>query len=791
MNPITKTNGPCVVLAGAGTGKTYTIVEKIKHLVLDEKIDAGKIVCITFSNEAANNLILRVKKIIGDKGNGIVIRTFHGFSADLLREYGGKIRVNEKFKILDPDQAKVVLHRNLKVNAGNCHKYISTIGTVKDLGIKIKEFEDYLGKKEEEYKGIDLEKRLENLSFELHTMHLSNFKGRKDKSEIFNELVKVKNLIEIRKFVNSWRAYEKLKEKGNYLDYSDLNNYALALLEKNNEIAKNYEYFIVDEFQDTNKVQLDFLIRLAWNGNITIVGDLNQSIYRFRGAYRKNLEIFRKAFSVIEKDVFNLDKSFRSSNRILRVAHKLILNNYENKEDCLFVENVHGREGGGIEVYELEDAKEEVRKVIDIVNEEIGKGILEEDICIMFRAHQYGRIIRKALEQEGIDYCAVSKQSLLKQKSIKTVIDYLTILNKLKKKEKGGEQVWWDLAYQLNFSNEDLMKIGRFIKDFNKNFEKNKKETEEGGKNKIENSGRGIGKSAGNSGGNGYEMENGIVLSVKLFNCLSELELSEDGKMASKVLIDKIKIMLGFIDKGILELLREIYRISGLENEQKTREEKEIMLNLNRFYEKAKEHEELYDSELSNFLYYLDILESLGIEIPAAEMEEKGIRLMTSHATKGLEYKIVIITNMASKRFPIETYRNNSLIPTELLPEIKEDVKNMSEEDKEYFVENYERKQQVLDERRLCYVSFTRAKEELILTYAKKYGNRKSFPSMFLHEIGFKENKDIIFKIDREILFKEPKLEIKKAFDLTYALNSKDFDSAIGEVVNSDRKIEQ
>ena len=660
MNAITKTEGPCVVLAGAGTGKTYTIVEKIKHLVLNKNVDAGKIVCITFSNEAANNLVLRVKKLLGDKlkdRKEPVIRTFHGFSADLLREFGEKIGVNSKFRILDPDQAKVILHRNLKVNAGNCHKYIGTIGTVKDLGIKIEEFEKYLEKREKEYSGIDLEKRLENLSFELHTIHLSNFKGRKDKAGLVKELFKVKNLIEIRKFVNSWRAYEKLKEKGNYLDYSDLNNYALKLLEKNPEIVENYEYFIVDEFQDTNKVQLDFLIKLAWNGNITIVGDLNQSIYRFRGAYRKNLELFRSFFDVKNSDVFNLDKSFRSSNRILRVAHKLILNNYENKDDCLFVENVHGREGEKIEVCELEDAREEARKVIEIVKSEINSGKAEEEICIIFRAHQYGRIIRKALEQEGIDYCAVSKQSLLKQKSIKTVIDYLTILNKLKKKEKGGEQAWWDLAYQLNFSNEDLMKIGRFIKDFNKSLEKDKEKKE-------------------NSKG---EQKNGEIISVKLFNSLSELELSNDGKMASKILIDKIKLMLGFADKGILELLREIYRISGLQNEQRTKEEKEIMLNLNRFYEKAKEHEELYDSDLSNFLYYLEILESLGIEISAAEIEEKGIRLMTSHATKGLEYKTVIITNMASKRFPIEIYRNNSLIPTELLPEIREDVEKMSE----------------------------------------------------------------------------------------------------------------
>src|SRR3989344_7433208 len=120
---IKKTTGPCLILAGAGTGKTYTIVEKIKYFIKNKIYKPEKIVCITFSNEAANNLILRIDKSFGDfkKEGKPIIRTFHGFSADLLRQHGDKIGISKEFKILDPDQAKVILHRNLKVNAGNCH----------------------------------------------------------------------------------------------------------------------------------------------------------------------------------------------------------------------------------------------------------------------------------------------------------------------------------------------------------------------------------------------------------------------------------------------------------------------------------------------------------------------------------------------------------------------------------------------------------------------------------------------------------------------------------------------
>lgn len=757
IDAIKKVNGPCVVLAGAGTGKTYTIVEKIKYLI-EKGVKADKIVCITFSNEAANNVMLRVEKLLGilhlNNEYKPIIKTFHSFSADLIRKYGDRIEINKDFKILDPDQAKVILHRNFKINAANCHKYIASIGTAKDLGVKLEEFQNFLAERMKDFEGVDLEKRLENLNFEFQTLHLKNEYNKKKK--IVADIKRIKNIIELRKFVNAWNAYEKLKKKGNYQDYSDLNVNSLHLLKENREICNDFDYVIVDEFQDTNKLQLDFLIQLAFHGNITVVGDPNQSIYRFRGAYKNNLNLFKQAFNVGEKDIFNLAQSYRSPNKVLKAAHKLILNNYENKDECFFVENVHGKEGENVEVYEMKNAREEARKIVELVKREVQNGSSFEDICIMFRAHQHGRIIKKYLENDGIPFHSVAKSSLLKQKSIKTARDYLIVLDKIKRKDKGGEEAWWDLAYQLNFNQEDLIKIGKTIKEFNK---KNEKKIDDEKKEEPE------------------IKDNQEMLSIYLFNNLENI-VSEKGRMAAKILIEKIKAMIVFIDKPISEILQEIYKISGLVNEQKTREEKEIMLNLNKFFELAKVHEELYDSDMSNFLYYLDLLESLGIEIQASELEEAGVRLMTSHATKGLEYKIVIISNMAQGRFPIERYVGNVLIPTELLPEVKNEIKGMNEEDREEYVKSYEKYNQLLEERRLCYVSFTRAKEKLILTYASEYSSKAFSPSVFLNEVDYKKNTDFTFILDSDIKCGD-EVDFDKKSESGNFLNAHDFEEKI------------
>jgi DNA helicase-2/ATP-dependent DNA helicase PcrA len=745
MDAIEKTKGACVILAGAGTGKTYTIVEKIKSLIKNKVFPPEKIVCITFSNEAANSLLSRVQKALNQGEREPIVRTFHAFSGDLLRLYGDKINIKQDFAIIEPDDAKVILHRNLKIPAFYCHRYIHSIGSAKDLGITLEEMQNYIKKKILELGNIDLEESLEKLQFQLQTLHLK--KEDEQKKSLIERIKKINNLLQIKKFVNAWNAYEKIKIKQNCLDYSDLNRCSLLLLEKHPEIANEYDCVIVDEFQDTNKIQLDFLKLLAVKKNITVVGDMNQSIYRFRGAYKDNFNLFKKYFSISKEDIFNLDKSRRSSNKVLRTAHKLILNNYNNKEECFFVENHDSREGDKIECYEMKNAKEEARKIIEIIKSDFQKGIPYEEICVMFRNHNYGRIIKRALELSRIPYVSVTKESLLKNKHVRKIISYLDLIEKINSKKKGGESSWWNILHEMNFPEKDLIKIGKFMKPKNDKLDEKEKNKEENDEKTISEK---------------------LILELQ---GQGGLGLEENAKTLGKILISNLNELTKMADKPIAEIVLEIYKTLGYSNEKEglIREQQEATMNLDKFHELAKSHSTIYGSELSSFLNYLEVIEVLGIEIESAGIENSGVRLMTNHATKGLEYKTVIVTNLANKRFPMEKITSNPLIPLELSPQFSE-LNHLSEEELEEHSKEFEKAHQLMEERRLCYVAFTRAKEKLVLTYATDYADKKHFPSQFLNEINYKSNPDIAFIIDKEEKFiEEDNTKVEKNQDFITA----------------------
>ncbi|HLC31293.1 MAG TPA: ATP-dependent DNA helicase [Candidatus Nanoarchaeia archaeon] len=696
--------GPCVVLAGAGTGKTHTMVEKVKHL-LACGFKPEKIACITFSNEAAAQLLRRLHGVTM-QGKEPVVRTFHGLSADILR-----MHADTAFSILEPDEAKIALHTMLRVPPMLCSTYVQAMGIAKDVGISYSDLENYVADKTRYLGDQPLDSVLERIQFELQTSYLK----RVDSSALADEVKDLKKLFSLKKFLSVWRAYEKIKVQKNYKDYSDLTQQAIGMIKQHPDLSSLYHYVIVDEFQDTNKTQLHLLYALVPQGNVTVVGDLNQSIYRFRGAYSDTYHSFIDHFAVLPEQIYAIDMSYRSSDVILRTAHRLIAHNYEKKEECFLVKNKFFREGDRVKVFSLTDSKEEARKVAEIVEHEQRLGTKLEEICVLFRTHQQGRIFKRVFDSRAIPYNSLSKRHLLQVPSVSLIRQYLRIVHLLQQQKSGGEEAWWHLAYTHRFSDDDLIQIGNFIK-----------------KNK--------------------DVEN---LSSYLFQHLASLSLSKEGSAAANALITTIG-SLKPLSLSATEFVGEaIKRVIGVPDES-TAEGRVLVQELQSFIELSQKYGSLYAPDLGSFLHYLDVVEQLHIELPVVSLEEKGVRLMTLHATKGLEFKVVIVTNLCDGRFP-STTQFDSFLPESLFPEFKD--KLLSDES----LAELQRDYSLREERRLCYVAFTRAKERLYLTYASKYSSRSYEPSRFLQEIQYTDSPDIIFEEDGGSLYVEPEPEIRPA----------------------------
>jgi len=769
-NPIQKTTGPCIILAGAGTGKTYTSIEKIKYLVQNNHYKPSEILCLTFSNEATNELKNRLSQSL-PQSSEVTIKTFHAFCADVLREFGSLVKVDPEFQILLPDDAKVLFHKYLDISPYWANRYVSTISTARDFGITLEQIKEHVKKLAQDFKGIkDLDNYAEELDLELKTMHLNpadnkeaKAKRKERKDEISEFLQVYHQYIKFTEFIEAWEGYLKLKKEKHFLDYSDLTDKALEYFRKfgSEKYVKRFKYLFVDEFQDTNKQQFELIEHLgSKHKNITIVGDPNQTIYGFRGAYRESFNHFKEVFEVTSKDQFALDKSRRSPNTILRIAHKLIENNYEVKKDCIFVENYEGREGDKVECYQLLSSQEEARKIAELVEEAIEKKIPLSEICVIFRTHKQGEIIEQALEAKGIPIISAGESNLTSQPEIKTVIAYLSILNNLRERTGTGEQGWWSLFHYHNaLSPEDSIKIGRYLKE---------------------------------------KKDDGISIDEALLHNIEHLKLSDSGKEIVRRVVSKIKELLPKTNLPLPKLILDLYELIGLNrafSHERTPHNIESMMNLRQFYDLAVNYYQLHGKELNSFIKYLEILNEVGVDIPASRVKEiNAVRLMTVHATKGLQFDTVIVSNLAENRFPITRTHNEPLIPKELLPEQKKILDNLKEgEDPEEAIKEYEKMTLLIEERRLAYVAFTRAKRRLVLTFARSYNSEtdSATPSTFLVEVEFKENKDLKLIEDNkeESLLFAPcsKYEILKSslkHQFISALDSEDFEDLFSRLVH-------
>lgn len=726
---INKLTGPCLIKAGAGTGKTYTIVKKIVNLLKSNICKPSEILCLTFSNEATNHLKSEVDKEL-KKVSDITIKTFHSFCSDILKEKGALIKISPDFDILQPDDAKVVLHKYINVTPYNANRYVKSIMSAKDFGISIDDIQKYIDIFKKKHLNIsELEEYARKLETEINLMHLTpqstkdEKKEVKERKKVISEFLKNYDYyLKYHEFIDAWKKYDEYKKEKNYLDFSDLNFLVLKLFDSfgSEYISKKYKYVIIDEFQDTNKMQFDIIEHIAIkHKNITVVGDPNQSIYGFRGSFKESFNIFKETFEVKDDEIISLNKSRRSTNKILCVAYDLIKNNYENPNECLMIEHFEGEEGKKVKVIELKNDLEEARKVVEIVEKEIENGTQMNEICVLYRTHKQGKLIIQALESKNIPVITAGRTDLLQKPEIKTVIAYLSILSNLSQRTGTGEQSWWQLFhYQNALTPEDSIKIGRYLKEHRDD------------KTSID-----------------------YAMILKLDN----IDLSNEGKRIIKRIISQLKEILSKSNKPLPELILDLFEITGLNrafSHIRNARNLESLTNLKYFYELAENYYKMHSKKLEDFVDYLELLEKIGVEVEASKINDpNSVRLMTVHAVKGLEFEKVIVTNLAEERFPLSRTQNEPLIPKEMNPDIKIflDKNKISEDDSES-IKLYEQMTLLLEERRLCYVAFTRAKKDLIITYARSYNNKldSASPSVFLSEINYKENENIEFSVDND-----------------------------------------
>jgi len=378
------TEGPLLILAGAGSGKTATMTHRIAYLI-EQGISPYKIMAVTFTNKAATEMRQRVEKLVGTVP-GMWILTFHSMSLRMLREHYSEVGYEKNFVIYDTVDQKA-LYKNI----------------LKDLNIDTKEYPiNYLAaiisKEKEADRGPEEYIELEGVNFKTKVIY------------------------------TVYKEYQERLRKNNAMDFDDLLRYALHVLRDNSEILEEYqrvfEYIMVDEYQDTNHIQYQIVKLLAKaRQNICVVGDDDQCIYQWRGADIRNILDFEKDFP--NAKVIKLEQNYRSCGNILSAAHSVIRNNKGRKQKKLWTE---AEEGHKIVYSRLDSDKEEARYVAREIQLLKGPGRRYDDFAILYRTNAQSRLFEDALRRADIPYQILSGFSFYERKETKDMISYMRLV---------------------------------------------------------------------------------------------------------------------------------------------------------------------------------------------------------------------------------------------------------------------------------------------------------------------------------------------------------------------------
>jgi len=670
--------GPAILIAGAGTGKTTVISQRIAYLIEQDKAKAEEILAVTFTEKAAGEMADRVDKLLPLGYSDLWIHTFHGFCERVLKDYAIDIGLSNDFKLLDSTAAWMMIRNNLDdfdldyySPLGSptrfIHALISHFSRLKD---EVVYPEDYLKYAEELHLDTDQAGDREEAEMEIHR---------------------------IREVANAYHVYQRLLLENNALDFGDLINYTLRLFQKRPQVLKKFreqfKYILVDEFQDTNWAQYELIKLLAApKNNIMVVGDDDQAIYKFRGAAVSNILSFKKDYKELT-EIFLTD-NYRSGQKILDTAYNFIQLNdpdrleyqYKKKKTPLNKKlKSHLDIEGSIDVLSYEDKNSEIdgilNKIVEIKKKD--KTVQWSDFAILVRANDQAQGFVSMMRKLGMPHQFMASRGLYTQDIVQDIIAYLKLLDNYHESTS---------LFRILSLPVTGLKVETII---NLNHLANKKSWSL--YYAAKNNSRYIKLPLGEQ----------RILDEVLVNIEKHTQLAKE-KPVSQIIYHWLE------DSGYLKLLT-------LEQNQYNKEQLHF---LNQFYRKVRawEEEAIQSASVHDFLELIEMeLESgeLGALQYDAEAGPDVVKVMTVHGAKGLEFKYVFVTNLVHLRFPSTERRDPIEVPEEF---IKEELPSGDAH--------------LQEERRLFYVALTRAKQAVYLTWAKDYGGaREKKPSRFIDEI--------------------------------------------------------
>lgn len=620
------TDGPLLILAGAGSGKTRVLTHRIAYLIGERGVDAWNILAITFTNKAAEEMRQRVDNLVGFGAKSVWVSTFHSACVRILRRFIDRLGYENHFTIYDTDDQKTLIKEvcrkvDVDTKVFKERSLLSAISSAKNEMILPDEFELNAG----------------------------------------GDFAKMK-------IAKVYREYEAQMRANNALDFDDLLVKTVQLLQTQPDVLESYQerfrYIMVDEYQDTNTVQFQLVSLLAGKyKNLCVVGDDDQSIYKFRGANIRNILDFEHEFP--DAKVIKLEQNYRSTGNILNAANSVIANNRGRKEKSLWTEN---GEGELIRLRQFDTAFDEADFIGEDIKSAVRQGGSYNDSAVLYRTNAQSRLLEEKFIAMNIPYKIVGGVNFYARREIKDLLAYLKTID----------------------NGRDDVAVRRII-----NVPK-----------------RGIGLTTINR-----IQESATERGIGFYEALLAPELIAGvGRSATKLdsfaaLIEYFKTLAE--EMNITDLLQEVIEKTGyiesLENEDKE-EAKTRKENIDELISKAATYEESCQDKdekatLSGFLEEV----ALVADIDSLDEDQEYVVLMTLHSAKGLEFPRVYLAGMEDGLFP------------------------------GYMSINAGDREELEEERRLCYVGITRAEQELTLTSARRrmvHGETQYNPmSRFVKEI--------------------------------------------------------